>query len=220
MNRKPLGFFSTSIGKKVVMAVTGFIVFGFVVAHIIGNLQIFQGPQKLNAYAGFLHGLGSLLWIFRLILVASTILHIIAATQVTLQSWKARPTRYQVRRFRETTYAARTMRWGGPIIGLFIVYHLLHFTFGSTHPNFSNHVFNNVVIGFQHWWVSLMYVVSLVLLGLHLYHGHWSMFQSIGVAQSKWNVWQRGFAVVLSLFVTGAGVSIPLAVLAGAILPV
>ncbi|MCP4601303.1 MAG: succinate dehydrogenase cytochrome b subunit [Proteobacteria bacterium] len=220
MTTAVMTFYGTSVGKKVVMAATGFIVFGFVTVHMIGNLQIFQGPERLNAYAEFLHGLGMVLWVFRLVMLASVILHIVAATQVTLQSWQARPTKYKMRRYRETTYAARTMRWGGPIIGLFVVYHLLHFTSGSVHPSFTDNVYNNVIIGFQMPCVSILYIIALVFVGLHLYHGVWSMFQSIGANHPKWNIWRRAVAVVFALFVTAAGASIPVAVLAGAIQPV
>ena len=217
MSSSKIGFYATSIGKKVVMAITGFIAFGFVIAHILGNLQIFSGPEKLNNYAEFLQSLGSFLWIFRLVLVISAILHIVAATQVTLQSWKARPVRYKAHRMKETTYAARTMRWGGPIIGLFVVYHLLHFTFGTVHPEFSANVYNNIVIGFQNLWVSIIYIAALLFLGLHLYHGVWSMFQSVGAAHPKWNVWRRALAILFALSITGAGISIPVAVLVGAV---
>jgi succinate dehydrogenase / fumarate reductase cytochrome b subunit len=220
METSAVGFNSTSIGKKVVMAATGFIVFFFVTVHLIGNLQIFQGPEKLNAYADFLQNLGVFLWVFRVVLVISAILHIIAATQLTLRSWKARSTRYKVRRYRETTYAARTMRFGGPIIALFVLYHLLHFTFGVAHADFSDSVYHNVVAGFQVWWVSLVYMVALVFLGLHLYHGVWSMFQSMGAAHPKWNPWRRAIAVGFALFLTAAGLSVPLAVLSGVVPPV
>jgi succinate dehydrogenase / fumarate reductase cytochrome b subunit len=220
METLKVDFSSTSVGKKVLMAATGFIVFFFVTVHLIGNLQVFQGPEKLNSYADFLHSLGLFLWVFRVVLLISAVLHIIAATQVTLQSWKARSTGYKVRRYRETTYAARTMRFGGPIIGLFVLYHLLHFTFGVVHPDFTDSVYHNVVAGFQVWWISLVYMVALVFLGLHLYHGVWSMFQSVGAAHPKWNPWRRVVAVGFALFLTGAGLSVPLAVLIGVIPPV
>lgn len=220
MRDKALGFYETSVGKKMVMGLTGFIVFGFVVAHILGNLQVFRGPDKINAYAEFLHNLGGFLWVFRVGLLVSVILHIVAATQVTLQSLSARPTRYKVRRYRETTYAARTMRWGGPIILLFVVYHLLHFTFGTVHGNYSDNVYNNVVRGFQVWWIALVYIFALISVGLHLYHGVWSMFQSIGVAHAKWNSVRKTLAIVFALAVTLAGVSIPIAVLSGVVKPV
>lgn len=220
MQQTPLGFYATSVGKKMVMGVTGFIVFGFVVAHILGNLQIFSGAEKLNNYAAFLHNLGSFLWLFRVILLASAILHVVAATQVTLQSLKARPARYRVKKNRETTYAARTMRYGGPIILLFVLYHLLHFTFGTAHHNFTDNVYNNVVVGFQVWWIALVYILAIISIGLHLYHGVWSMFQSVGLAHPEWNSVRKTLAIVFALAVTLAGVSIPIAVLTGVVKPV
>jgi succinate dehydrogenase / fumarate reductase cytochrome b subunit len=169
MTTAVLSFYGTSIGKKVVMAVTGFIAFGFVVAHMLGNLQIYQGPDKLNHYAEFLKSLGGVLWLFRAVVLVSAVLHIIAATQVTLQSWRARPRGYRIQRFRESTYAARTMRWGGPILGLFVIYHLLHLTWGLAHPKAASFdptdVYNNVVLGFQVWWVSAIYIAAVAFLG-------------------------------------------------------
>lgn len=213
-------FYSSSVGKKVTMALTGFVVFGFVLVHLSGNLQIFQGPEKLNSYAGFLQGLGPILWVFRLVLLVCAVLHMVAAAQITLTSWRARPARYKVYRYRQSNYAARTMRWGGPIIALFVIYHLLHFTFGSIHPAFTPNVYNNVVLGFQNPWISAVYVTAIVFLSLHLYHGLWSMFQSTGAAHKKWNRWRRGFAAVFAIAVGAAGVAVPVAVLLGIVVPV
>ncbi|MDD5308187.1 MAG: succinate dehydrogenase cytochrome b subunit [Deltaproteobacteria bacterium] len=220
MATKVMTFYGTSIGKKVVMAVTGFIVFGFVTVHMLGNLQVFSGPEKLNAYAHFLKSVPAFLWTFRGLILISAVLHILAATQLTLQSWSARPQGYAVQRYRETTYAARTVRWGGPIIGLFLVYHILHFTTGQVHPSFSDNVYNNVVTGFAVWWVSVFYIVAVAFVGLHLYHGVWSMFQTVGLNHPKWNVWPRVFAVAFSLAVFAGMVSVPIAALAGLVRPV
>jgi succinate dehydrogenase / fumarate reductase cytochrome b subunit len=222
-------FYRTAVGKKVVMAITGCITFGFVAVHVLGNLQIFMGPERLNKYAAFLQGLGGLLWVIRGVLVISVVLHIWSATLVTLQSWAARPKGYKVQRFRETTYAARTMRWGGPVIALFVIYHLLHFTTGQLHPSPETfhatadgmmNVYNNVIHGFQVPWTAAVYMVAMVLVGLHLYHGVWSMLQTIGASHPKWNAWRRRFALVFALFVTLGGLSIPASVLAGLVVPV
>jgi succinate dehydrogenase / fumarate reductase cytochrome b subunit len=214
-------FVGTSIGKKVVMAVTGFIVFGFVAVHITGNLLVFRGPDAINQYAALLQGLGPGLWVFRGVLFLSVVLHIITATQVSLQSLGARPVGYRSQRFRDTTYAARTMRWGGPVIALFVIYHLLHLTFGVARPPGAGfdplNVYNNVVTGFQVWWISAVYMIAMAAVGLHLYHGLWSMFQSLGLAHAKWNDWRRLFAVVFACAVTAAGLSIPISVLVGAV---
>jgi succinate dehydrogenase / fumarate reductase cytochrome b subunit len=222
-------FYTTSVGKKVVMAITGFIVFGFVVVHLIGNLQIFSGPEKLNDYAAFLQGLGAGLWAFRAVLLVSVVLHVIAATQVTIQSWCARPKGYAVTRYQTTTYAARTMRWGGPIIALFVVYHLLHLTTGQLHPQPTGfivqagehiNVYNNIVYGFQIWWTSAIYIIAILAIALHFYHGVWSMMQTVGINHPRYNQWRRIGAVLFAVFVAAAGVSIPVAVLIGAVQPV
>ena len=153
-------------------------------------------------------------------MLAVVLLHVVAATQVTLQSMGARPTVYRLYRVRKTTYAARTMWWGGPLIALFIIYHLMHLTFGSVHPSFTDDVYNNVVLGFQVPWVSGVYIVAMILLGLHLYHGLWSMFQSVGVNHPKWNHWRRVFAVLFGLAIAAGNISMPVMVLAGVVKPV
>lgn len=221
MTANVISFYSTSVGKKVVMALSGIIVFGFVLGHALGNLQIYKGPQQLNHYAEFLQGLGPVLWAIRGVLLLATVVHVLAATQVTLQSWGARPTGYKLRRNRETTYAARTMRWGGPLIAGFVVYHLLHLTTGAAHPSFDpGNVYNNVVHGFQVEWVSGLYIALMVAVGLHLYHGFFSLLQTLGAAHEKYNGLRRGFAVLFALAVTGVNISIPVSVLSGLVVPV
>jgi succinate dehydrogenase / fumarate reductase cytochrome b subunit len=223
MTTKVLSFYGTSVGKKVVMAVSGVIVFGFVTVHMLGNLQIFLGPDKINGYAAFLKGSKAFLWAFRGTLLLAVILHILSATLLTLQSWAARPEGYAVRKYRESTYAARTMRWGGPIIAMFVLYHLLHFTTGQLHPtapHFDGHdVYNNVVHGFQVWWAAGVYIVAVSFVGLHLYHGVWSMLQTMGAAHPKYNRWRRVFAVVFAEVVWAGMVAVPLAVQTGMIKP-
>jgi succinate dehydrogenase / fumarate reductase cytochrome b subunit len=213
-----LGFFGSSVGKKMVMAVTGVILFGFVVGHMIGNLQIYQGPEKLNAYAALLKSTGGMLWVIRFGMLATAALHIWAATSLTLTSWSARPQSYRVVESRGSTYASRTMRWGGPILGFFIVYHLLHLTVGSAHPSFDHeNVFANVVIGFSTWWVSASYIVAMLALGLHLYHGAWSMFQTMGLNHPRYNPLIRIFATAFALAIVVGNISIPVAVLSGVV---
>jgi succinate dehydrogenase / fumarate reductase cytochrome b subunit len=224
MTTRVLTFYGTSVGKKVLMAVTGFLVFGYVVVHMLGNLQIFLGPAKINAYAAFLKSNPTFLWAFRGTLLVAAVLHVIAATQLTLQSWSARPQGYAVQKYRETTYAARTMRWGGPIIALFVVYHVLHLTTGRLHPtapHFEAHdVYNNVVLGFQVPWVSAVYLVAVSLVALHLYHGVWSMLQTVGAAHPRYNRWRKVAAVIFAELVWAGMVSVPFAVLLGMIKPV
>ncbi|MBN1771505.1 MAG: succinate dehydrogenase cytochrome b subunit [Deltaproteobacteria bacterium] len=224
MATRVMTFYGTSVGKKVVMAVTGFIVFGFITVHMLGNLQVFLGPEKLNAYARFLKSSSAFLWAFRGVLLAAAVLHILSATQVTLQSWAARPEGYAVQRYRETTYAARTMRWGGPIIGVFVVYHLLHFTTGQLHPSApwfnGTDVYNNVVYGFQVPWTAAVYLVAVLMVGLHLYHGVWSMLQTVGAAHPRYNRWRRFLAATFALLVGGGMALVPISVLAGWVHPV
>jgi succinate dehydrogenase cytochrome b subunit len=213
----------SAVGKKAVMAVTGIILFGFVLLHMIGNLKLYEGPQVLNNYAGFLRSVGTpalpasgLLWILRSVLLVAVVLHVWAAWRLTLMNRKARPSRYERRQRVHTSYSARTMRWGGVIILLFVVYHLLHFTFGTVHPDFRpGDVYHNVVAGFRVWWVSIFYIAAQIALGLHLYHGLWSLFQSLGWNHPRFNRWRNGFAHAFAWIVTLGNISFPLAVLAG-----
>ncbi|MEJ2085654.1 MAG: succinate dehydrogenase cytochrome b subunit [Acidobacteriota bacterium] len=219
-----LSLYRSAIGKKAIMAITGIALFGFVLIHMLGNLKLYQGPEKINAYGEWLREVGSpavphegLLWIARLVLLVAVGLHILSATQLTLINLKARPRDYRDREAIQATYASRTMRWGGVIISLFVVYHLAHFTWGTVHPDFiPGDVYHNVVSGFRVWWVSAFYILAQVALGFHLSHGLWSMFQSLG----WWNPeagkdWRRTFAVTFALVITLGNISFPLAVLAG-----
>jgi succinate dehydrogenase / fumarate reductase cytochrome b subunit len=217
---------STSIGKKVVMAVTGFILIGFAIGHMLGNLKIYQGEAKFNAYAVWLREVGSpalgheqFLWVARLILLTSTVLHIVAAVQLTRMSYAARPLGYEQWEAIQATYASRTMRWGGVIIALFVIYHLLHFTFGAVGfapGQFKDmSVYRNVVTGFSVWYVSAFYIAAMVALGLHMYHGVWSMFQTLGVNTENASRVYRALATVSSAIVILGNISIPTAVLVG-----
>ncbi len=220
-----LNLYRSAVGKKAVMAVTGFLLFGFVLGHMLGNLKLYQGREKLNHYAAWLREVGTpllppsgLLWIVRLALLAAVALHIAAACQLTLMSRRARPIAYAARRIVQADYASRTMRWGGVILALFVVYHLAHFTWGWAwaHADFRpGDVYNNVVAGFRVWWVSAFYVAAQAALGLHLYHGLWSMFQSIGWNSPAGDVGRRRFAQAFAWIVTLGNVSFPVAVLTG-----
>jgi succinate dehydrogenase / fumarate reductase cytochrome b subunit len=218
---------STSIGKKAVMAVTGFILVGYVIGHMLGNLKVYQGEAKFNAYAVWLREVGTpavgheqLLWLARLILVTAAVLHIVAAVQLTQMSYAARPIAYGRRKAIHTTYAARTMRWGGLIITLFVVYHILHFTLGVVGFAPGQYrpmsVYRNVVHGFSVWYVSAFYIGAMVVLGLHLYHGVWSMFQTLGVNTTPGTGrFYRALAAVTTAGVVAGNISVPIAVLAG-----
>lgn len=213
------------VGKKIVMAATGVILLGFVLAHMAGNLKVFQGPEHFNAYAEGLRTVGApffargqLLWIARLILLAAVGLHIWAAVAVTRASWAARPDGYRSLDLIETTYAARTMRWGGALILLYVVYHLLDLTFGKVNPSFvPGDVYHNLVASFSRAPVALAYIAAVLVLALHMYHGIYSAFQTLGLNHPKYNRWRRGFAAGYTLVVTVGFVAVPLAVLAGAV---
>jgi succinate dehydrogenase / fumarate reductase cytochrome b subunit len=212
--------YKSIVGKKILMGVTGIILCGFVLGHMVGNLQIFLGPEKINAYGRFLHENLELLWPVRIILTASVLLHILAAWQVTvLNNFQARPVAYVKKTALTSSYAARTMVWSGPIIAAFVIYHLLHFTFGSVHPSFiEGDVYHNVTAGFSVPIVSAFYIVANILLAMHLYHGAWSMFQSLGLNHPRYTPWLKAGAKLFGIVIGIGNCSIPLAVLAG-ILP-
>ncbi len=213
---KVLSFYSTTVGKKLVMAITGLILAVFVLGHMAGNLQIYQGPEKLNHYAELLRVSMPLLWTVRIVLLLSVLLHIVAAVQVTLQNWRSRPKKYAVSAYQEADIASRTMIWGGLVVAAFVVYHLLHLTLGTAHGSFKpGDVYHNVVAGFQVPLVSLFYIVANVLLALHLYHGMWSWFQTLGFSHPKYNRARRVFATVYAVVIAVGNISIPVSVLAG-----
>ena len=215
--------FRSTVGTKAVMAVTGVILFGFVFVHMVGNLKLYESAEIMNEYGHFLRTLGepavphgTVLWAARLALLAAVVLHIGSAWRLTLLSRSARPVAYAASPKRHTPYAARTMRWGGVILLLFIVYHLLHFTTGQAHPDFvAGEPYHNAVVGFRVWWVAAVYVVAQLALGLHLYHGVWSFFQSLGINHPRYNAWRKGFAHAFAWIVTLGNVSFPVAVLTG-----
>jgi len=220
-------FYRSALGKKAVMAVTGVALFGFVLAHLAGNLKLYLGAEHMNEYARFLRVMGApalphsaLLWILRVGLLLAVILHIDAATRLTIMSRKSRPVRYERQQYVVASYASRTMRWGGVIILLFVIYHLMHLTWGmhvSPAPFVENDPYHNVVAGFQVWWVSAFYIVANLALGLHLYHGLRAMFDSLGLNHPKFNHWRRWFAIAFALVVTLGNVSFPVMVLLGVV---
>jgi succinate dehydrogenase / fumarate reductase cytochrome b subunit len=216
-------FYRSAIGKKAVMAITGLILFGWIFLHMVGNLKLFLGAVHLNEYAEWLRHLGSpmlptagALWLTRILLLVCVIFHIHAAYMLTVMNRKARPIGYSDRDFVKASYAARTMRWGGVILLLFVIYHLLHLTTGDAHRDFiPGNVYHNVVSGFQVWWVSAIYIIANLALGLHLYHGVWAMFSSVGMTNPRFENWRRNFATVFALVITAANISFPLSVLTG-----
>jgi succinate dehydrogenase / fumarate reductase cytochrome b subunit len=215
LNRS-IGFYDSTIGKKVVMAVTGVILFGYVLGHLIGNLQIYSpDPQQINNYAKFLHSHAILLWGVRTLLLASVVLHITASVQLWLLKQKARPQAYVKKDDLPASYAARTMVWSGPIIAAFVVFHVLHLTTGSVLPIEEGNVRANVITGFQHPAVAIFYIVAMALLCMHLYHGLWSMFQSLGINHPRYTPILKKFAAAFAWFVAIGNISIPVMVMLG-----
>ena len=212
-----LEFYRSTIGKKIIMAVTGVIGFGFVLGHMVGNLQFFLGPTALDEYGKFLRNLHGLLWVVRFVLLIAVIVHIVMAYQLTRMSQKSRNVAYKDwSPAGGSTYASRTMRWTGPILGLYILYHLLDITFGKMNPDFhEGEVTHNVIASFSNWYISAIYIAAMVLLGLHLYHGIWSMFQSMGLNSPKYNSGLRAFAAIFTVVIVVGFIAIPIAVLAG-----
>jgi len=183
---------------------------------LIRNLQIYEGPRKLNQYAALLRSMPALLWAVRAVLLGMVLLHIWSSIQLAARNIGARPVGYRTKKAVSSSYASRTMYWSGPIILAFVIYHLLDFTFGQVNPHFiPGDVYGNVVASFQLAPVAAFYIIAMLLLCLHLYHGLWSMFQSLGIAHPRYTpMLRRGAAVVATLIAVG-NISIPVAVLAG-----
>lgn len=215
---RAVSFWQSTNGKKVVMAVTGAMMFGFVIGHLLGNLQVFEGPAKINAYAHFLHTIGEVLWIVRLTLIVAIILHITATVQLALRNKRARPVGYSRKEAISSSYASRTMYWSGPIVLAFIIFHLLQFTAGYIHPEsvfIEGNVYHNLVAGFSVWWVSAWYIFAITLLGFHLRHGLWSMFQSVGLAHPRHTLALKNAALAIAVVIVLGYISIPISVLLG-----
>jgi len=213
-------FLGSSIGQKVVMAVSGLVLYAFVIGHMIGNLQIFLGREAIDHYSVFLHEFvhGQGLWIARAGLLLAVVLHVWMAVLLTLSNWSARPVGYREWQARESTYASRTMIWSGPLLALFILYHLAHLTLGIAGQGFrEGAVFDNLVLGFSNPFVSAFYVLAMLALGLHMYHGFWSLLQSLGLSHPRWNPLRRTASTLLALVVVAGNVSIPVAVLTGVV---
>lgn len=209
----------SSVGKKVVMAATGLIWVAYLITHMLANLLVLQGPDRINAYSAFLHGTGGALWAARLVLLGALGLHVVAAVQLTARRHEARPVGYaggyepQV-----STLAARTIRWGGALILIFLVYHILHFTVGTAHPSFAEgNPYHNVATGFRDLVVVIVYLVVMAFVGLHLYHGVWSSGRSLGVSSPAPRPLRRSAALALALLIWLGFSLIPIAVYAGVV---
>jgi succinate dehydrogenase / fumarate reductase cytochrome b subunit len=214
------------VGQKVVMAVTGIILVAFVIAHMLGNLKIFIGAEAIDHYARFLREVGEplvpyefLLWVARVILLASVVLHITAAVLLTRMNWAARPVGYHTKRSLTATYASLTMRASGVILAVFIIYHLLHMTGGIVgfQPGQFHHlsVYGNALAAFSAWYVTLIYVLAMAALCLHLDHGVWSIFQTLGLCSARNTPALRALSRAVALLVFVGFSAVPVAVLAG-----
>jgi succinate dehydrogenase / fumarate reductase cytochrome b subunit len=221
--KRAVRFYDEPIGKKAVMAVTGVILFGYVVAHLLGNLQIYSpDPEQINRYAAFLHNPANALalWTARLILLAAVVLHIVASIQLWSMKRAARPVGYMKKEDAGTSYASRTMMWSGPIIAAFVIFHVLHLTVGAVvplqeiGPNEPN-VHANVIAGFQNPAISGFYILAMVLLCMHLYHGLWSMFQSLGFSHPRYTPKLKRGAAIVAILIAVGNCSIPIAVMTG-----
>jgi len=219
-------FWNTVIGKKIVMAVTGGVLVLFVIAHVLGNLKIFIGPDAINAYARFLREVGQpeleygqVLWCVRIVLLLCVILHITAAAQLTRMSWQARPEGYREKKNLEATIASRTMRWGGLLLIVFIVFHILHFTLGVVGFEAGQYipldVYHNVLAAFSIWPISVFYIVSMAALCLHLDHGIWSAIQTLGWSTSRNERWLKIVSRVIAIAIFVGFISVPVGVMAG-----
>ena len=210
-----------SIALKAVMALTGLVLYGFVFVHMVGNLQLYSGPEKINKYAAFLKGTPALLWGFRATLLGAVTLHAVAAFILWRRNRAARPVGYASQDFQAATITSRTMFWTGPMIGLFIVYHLLHLTVGSVHPSFSHtDVYTNVVTAFSNPAVSIFYILAMIALGFHLFHGAVSLFQTLGLKTPKYEKLLESVVVAVAAVIVIVNISFPIAVLAGLVRPV
>lgn len=217
-----LTLYSASIGKKAIVALTGLALFGFVLQHTAANLQVFLGPEVYNAYTvNFKKSLGNLIWVARGGLLLTVLVHIVATMQLVRQSNAARSVGYRVQKSVVTTYGAKTMKYTGPMLALFIVYHLVHFTFPGVPMGDYVHDHTNVyaafVAGFRLPWVSALYIAAQVMLGLHIHHGASSLFQTLGLNHPRYNKVRQMVPQALALFIAGGNIAMPVGVMLGVI---
>jgi succinate dehydrogenase / fumarate reductase cytochrome b subunit len=221
--RRVVALYRSSVGKKILMAITGFIWFGFLVGHMAGNLKAFQGAGTFDTYAEHLRIIGEpilprmgFLWTFRAFMLAAFVIHVLLSWQTSRQSWAARETKYRRKSNQNFDFASSFMRWGGVLILVFLAFHILHMTTGTLHPDFvAGEAYHNLVTGLANPWVAGFYVLAMVAILLHLYHGVWSLFQTLGANHPKYAGWRRPFAVVVSIVIFLGFISIPVSVLTG-----
>jgi succinate dehydrogenase / fumarate reductase cytochrome b subunit len=209
----------TTIGKKMMMAVSGLVLFGFSIVHMLGNMQIFVGREAINSYHVLLYGLPTLLWSARIVLLAALVAHVVSAYQLTVINKRARPLGYARSHHAATSYAARTMVVSGVLLFLYLLHHIAHMTLGYTRGLGYAHdhvdVYANLVQSYRMPWMALISVVAALVFGSHVRHGAWSTFQSLGVSYRRYDTALRGAAVGIAAFVTLGYVSVPLAVMFG-----
>ncbi len=221
-------FYRSDVGRKWAMAVSGIVLLGFVLSHMIGNLHLYEGPAEVNEYGEALRDLGgalaprtSILWIIRVGLIAAFAIHIHAAFALALKNRKQRPVQYESRRdYLAANYASRTMLWSGIIVLAFLAFHLADFTWGAPEPvatgdYFRGDIYSNVVASFERVPVAIFYIIANLALALHIYHGAWSLFQSLGVNNPRFNVWRRWFAAGFAGVIVVGNVSFPIMVMIG-----
>lgn len=220
-----VGFAETSVGKKIAMAVSGLVLWGFVIGHMIGNLKVYQGADAFNHYAEGLRtfgapffGYGQVLWLVRGVLLLAVGIHILAAVVLVIQSKRARKVDYKRFDSLAFSFASRTMAWGGLAVFAFVIYHLMHLTFGNVHPAFvPGNAYHNFVRGFQSVPVAAAYMLAMIPLGFHMYHGLWSTFQTLGFSNPAYNKLRRPAALLIATAVVLGNLSFPIAVLSGII---
>jgi succinate dehydrogenase / fumarate reductase, cytochrome b subunit len=220
------GIYATAVGKKYAMALSGIVLMFYVLTHMLGNLRIYLSAASLDNYSHWLRRIGdpvmpgqTLLYIIRTVLLVALIVHVHAAYELTKVNRRARPDAYRSKRdWVAADFASRTMRWTGVIVLLFVIFHLLDLTWGPANPDFVKaDPYHNVTESLQRWPVALVYIVANLALAVHLYHGAWSLFQSMGWSHPRWNVWRRRFAVAFAAVIAVGNISIPIAVLTGAV---
>jgi succinate dehydrogenase / fumarate reductase, cytochrome b subunit len=217
--QKTLTLSDTTVGKKALLAVSGVILFGFVIVHMLGNLQVFLGAEVFNGYAETLKGNALILWGARSVLLLALVTHVAMVVQLYQRSLAARPVAYKVKKNIATSYAGATMKYSGPALLLYILFHLAHFTFPGLslggHEFSKVDAYGNFVAGFQVWWVTLLYVTANALLGMHLFHGAYSMLQSLGLNHPRYNARARLGARAFAYVITAGNIIMPLSVLFG-----
>lgn len=222
----PVEFYRSAVGKKWVMALTGIMLMGFVFFHALGNLKVYLGAEDFNHYGEFLRELlvpifprTVTLWLLRIGLIVAFALHIHSAASLTLMNRRANAGGYQQSRdWQAATAASRSMRWTGLVFGLFLLFHLADLTWGTVNPDFvRGDVYRNFVATFSRPPVAIIYIVANLALGVHLFHGAWSMFQSLGLNNPRWNAWRRTFALGFAALVAGVNIMFPISVMTGAV---